>query len=265
LLDYYKFTEKSEFLPIDISNKLYDKSLKERFKLGTKLKNIHSLKKLRAPDQGRRSSQIRLGILHNNKLGDGTSIHVRPAYYDVLDADSGHAKDSALAMGELKMVLIDNSIKIRQLDIVKIKSVNPNVTSLPGDNGRAWKFKLSLRQQNLECLDCLALRVESDYGYTARPSKNFLIGVFAGAGIQDNRNNSGNIFAKASFFSHIRISNSTNMRFLTELPEQLDGSGGGENRFLLEMRQILSKNVDMRFLFEKNYTYETSIALGYYF
>ena len=55
------------------------------------------------------------------------------------------------------------------------------------------------------------------------------------------------------------------MRFLTELPEQLDGSGGGENRFLLEMRQILSKNVDMRFLFEKNYTNETSIALGYYF
>ena len=265
LLDYYKFTEKSEFLPIDVSNKLYDKSLIERFKLGPKLKNISPLKEFLAPDQGRRSSQIRLGILHNNKLGDGASIHVRPAYYDVLDADSGHAKDSALAMGELKMVLIDNSIKIRQLDIVKIKSVNPNVTSLPGDNGKAWKFKLSLRQQNLECLDCLALRVESDYGYTTRPSKNFLIGVFAGAGIQDNRNNSGNIFAKASFFSHIRISNSTNMRLLAELPEQLDGSGGGENHFLLEMRQVLSKNIDMRFLLEKNYTNEISIALGYYF
>ena len=55
------------------------------------------------------------------------------------------------------------------------------------------------------------------------------------------------------------------MRVLAELPEQIDGSGGGENNFLLEARQVISKNADIRFLYEKNHTSEYSIAIGYYF
>jgi hypothetical protein len=264
LMDYFKFTEKTEFFPADISNKYYEKSVLERFKLPSRKETKNTLK-VQPPHEGRRASLLKLGFLHNDKLGDGLSIHLRPTYYDVLDTDSGHVKDSALAMGELKMVLIDDSLKIRHLDIVKIKSVNPEITGLPGDNGKAWKLKLGIRQQNLSCLDCLALRFESDYGLTARPLPFLLIGAFAGAGIQDNRNQSGNLFVKASVFSHIKVSNTINMRMLAELPEQIDGSGGGENNFLLEARQVISKNADIRFLYEKNHTSEYSIAIGYYF
>jgi hypothetical protein len=56
-----------------------------------------------------------------------------------------------------------------------------------------------------------------------------------------------------------------NIRFLAELPKQIDGTGGGENKFLLEARQAISTNVDIRFQYEKNHVSEYSIAIGYYF
>ncbi|MBG57931.1 MAG: hypothetical protein CMK46_06540 [Porticoccus sp.] len=264
LIDYYKFTEKTESLSPTISNKFYEKSLSERFNLPPQ-KVMSNSSIPQPPHRGRRASQIRLGFLHNEKFGDGKIIHIRPTYYDVLDTDFGHVDDSALSMGEVKMVLIDGTLKIRHADIIKIKSVNPRITSLPGDNGKAWKLKLSLRQQSLSCLDCLALRFEGDYGLSIKPFSNLLIGAFAGAGVQDNRNQSGNLFVKTSIFSHLNVSKTMNIRFLAELPKQIDGSGGGENKFLLEARQAISTNVDIRFQYEKNHVSEYSIAVGYYF
>jgi len=264
LLDYYQFAEKAEILPIDEIESYYQKVLIKRYALPPGEKPLRN-PSTQAPHNGRKASQIRFGVAHNEDLGEGLSVLLRPTFYDVLDADSGHVSDSALAMGEMKLFIKDDQIKLRHLDFFKIKSVSHGITGLPGDNGGAWKIKLGAQQQNLSCLDCLALKFQGDYGFTLRPNSTVLGGFFIGGGAQDNRNNSGNLFVKASIFSHLQLTDDVKIRFLAEFPEQIDGSGGGESFISLEGRLKLGVNTDLRFMYEKNKSAEYSINFGYYF
>ena len=264
LLDYYQFAKKAEVMSISEADIHYQAVLLERFSLPPG-EAILAPSPAQAPHEGRNASQLSIGTVHNTEFGGGLSIHVRPTYYDVLDTDAGHVSDSALAMGEVKLLIKDNKLKIRRIDIFKLKSVNHGITGLPGDRGNAWKLSPGIQQQNLSCFDCLALKFGGDYGYTARPLPAILIGTFLGGGIQDNRKGSGNLFAKTSFFSHIKFTDNLNMRLLVELPKQIDGSGGGEDLFSLETRYKLRTNSDLRFQYQKNGSKQFSISFGHYF
>lgn len=264
LLDYYQFAEKSETLSIEDSNIHYQRVLSERFKLPPG-EMVLASPTVNAPHKGRNASLLSLGVTYNTTFGEGISIRLRPTYYDALDTDAGHVSDSSLAMGEVKLLIKDDKLKIRKIDIFKLESVNHGITGLPGDSGNAWKLKLGLQQQNLSCFDCLALKFEGDYGYTARPFPKILIGTFFGGGIQDNRQSSGNLFLKTSVFSHIRLTEQLNLGFLAELPKQIDGSGGGETLLSLEARFKLDTNTDLRFHYEKNTSADLSVSFGYYF
>ena len=104
-----------------------------------------------------------------------------------------------------------------------------------------------------------------DYGYTTNLHRDLLVGVYAGAGIQDNRQGNGNAFIRASVFSHVQVTNNLNMKLYFELPKQIDGSGGLSNSYTLEARQSLGVNTDLRFLYEKNKAKQYSVYIGYYF
>jgi len=264
LIDYYQFGRIAELLPEKDADEGYHAMVKERFRLP-----VSSHKKSRSivepPHSGRKSSQVRFGLSFNESLGNGTSLLLRPAYYDVLDATSGQVKNSALSMGESKLFLRSGSIHINYLDILKIESIN-SVYSKPSVNtGSAWNIKLGVRQKDLSCLNCLVARFEGDYGYTKNVNRNMLIGAYGGAGVQDNQEGSGNIFVRASVFSHIQVTNNLNMRLSFELPKQIDGAGGMSSNYIVEARQRLGVNADLRLIYEKNKTSQLSIYTGYYF
>jgi len=174
-------------------------------------------------------------------------------------------KDSALTMGEIEFFAQSSRLYINHFDFLKIESVNTANTNLPGDKGNAWKIKLGIRQQNLSCLDCLKTRLEGDYGYAINLTSSILVSAYVGAGVQDNRKGSGNVFIKVSTSSHIKFTDRLNLRVGIESPRQIDGSGGQKNKYVLEVRQVLGVNSDIRFKYEENDSRQYAVNLGYYF
>jgi len=264
LIDYYQFGKVAELLSEEDADESYHAMIKERFRLP-----LSDSKKSRSvispPHSGRKSSQIRFGLSFNESLGDGSSLFLRPAYYDVLDATSGQVKNSALSMGELKLFLKPESVHISYLDILKIESINSVYSKPSVDTGSAWNIKLGISQKNLSCLNCLVARFEGDYGYTKNINRNVLMGIYGGGGVQDNQEGSGNAFIRASIFSHVQINDGLNMKLHFELPKQIDGSDGMSSNYILETRQSLGVNTDLRFVYEKNKATQYSVYMGYYF
>lgn len=264
LLDYFEYA-KSIDESGDVKRKIYrQKVLSKRFQL-TPGEHSIEIKKNYPPHAGREASYIQIGLVSNQKQGEGFVFKLRPTYYDSLDADSGFPADSSLSMGALSLQSFSGEVRVREFNVVRIESVNSALTGLPGDDGSSWKFALGLVQQNLSCSYCLTARLEADYGWTVRPSQKLLMGAYIGGIVQDNREGSGNVLLKSTVFMNATLSEKTNARILIEIPKQVGGSKGVGNGIEFEVRYRLGLNSDMRFLYQKQKTTEYSLGLGYYF
>ncbi|ATI03455.1 MULTISPECIES: DUF4105 domain-containing protein [Cycloclasticus] len=264
ILDYYQFAKSAEIVTKEDADNLHRKALVKRFQLPLSKDSGNELS-LNPPHTGRKSSYAQVGVTYNESLGNGYSIRIRPAYYDVLDAASGHVQDSALTMGEIELFTQSGGLHISHFDFLKIESVNTASTNLPGDKGKAWKVKLGIQQQDLSCFDCLTTRLEGDYGYAVNLNSHVLVSAYLGGGIQGNRKGSGHAFIRASAFSHVKFTDGLNMRLGVELPKQIDGSGGQKKKYVLELRQRLGINSDIRFKYEEDESRQFAVNLGYYF
>lgn len=263
-LDYYQFAKSAEIMTKDEADNLHHKALVRRFQLpsdnGAAVKSS-----LNPPHIGRKSSYAQVGVTYNESFGSRYSIRIRPAYYDVLDAASGQVKNSALTMGEVGLFAQSGKVRINHFDFLKIESVNASSTNLLGDTADAWKIKFSTQQQDLSCVDCLITHLEGDYGYALNLNNSVLVSAYVGGGVQDNRKGSGHAFIRTSAFAHIKFTSSFNMRLGVQLPKQLDGSNGQKNRYVLEARQGLGINSDIRFSYEENKSRQYAVNVGYYF
>ena len=262
LSDYIQFVSDPQE-PLDSDKSRYRTLLAERFKLpvGSKFSPI---KLGKPPHQGRRPSYIQLTGVNNRALGEGVAINIRPSYYDSLDAGSGHVDNSELKMLEAQLRYLDNKLFLRSLDIVSVKSVSSGTTGLPGDRGFTWGLKLGAEQQNLGCDNCLVVRFQGDMGIAKHLSSNAVVGFNVGGAMQNNHSGYGSVYAKASVFSHIRLSPETNFRAIYENRAHVDSSHGGESVYAFEGRHSLSRNLDLRLLVEHNKVTEYSLGMGYY-
>lgn len=264
MLDYYQFALKTEALGKDQVERNYQKVLAKRFDLPPSTEMVVRVPK-DPPHKGRKPSRLGVGQIYNADQGGMFALEIRPAYYDALDGEAGHVRHSVLEMGKAEFLIKDGKLKIRKFNIFNLESVNEGVTQLPGDNGKAWKISLSGSQQNRACFDCLALKFEGDYGWAFPALGNVVAGGFIGGRIQDNRIGSGNMFVKASMFAQISITPSWNAHISLEAPKQVDGSGGGEALYSIEVRKKLDKDLDLRFKYHRHGTAETIFNVGYYF
>jgi len=167
-------------------------------------------------------------------------------------------------MAEVKLTYLDSRLSLRKLDIVSVQSVNSARTGLPGDNGRTWRLKLGVEQQNLLCDSCLVARFQGDIGLAKHFSSTVVAGVNVGGAVQNNRNGYGALYAKSSVFTNVRLTDKTNFRVEFENRHHLDTDEGDEAVYFFEGRHSLSRNMDIRVLFEGNKTQEYSLSLGYY-
>ena len=264
LLDYYQFIRIPQKKSEDLANINYRKTLATRYKLPPQ-KIQPRVSTPTPPHVGRDPSRIGLSVISNATQGRGALIELRPAYYDTLDAGSAHVKNAALTMAELKLVTLNNKIKIRSLNIVNIKSVNSKATGLPKDDGVSWQLNFGLQQQNLSCnSNCLLTRIQADRGYTATLNNSFFVGGYLGAAIQDNRNDYGNAYVKASSFIIAHYKDSFGIKLEAELRKHVDGSAGEELVYSVVSRYKLKKNWDLRVSYHYNKSEEFSLTLGYY-
>lgn len=116
------------------------------------------------PHEGPLPFLVRLGPLDNSRLGAGIRLGVRPASYDSLALDAGRIPDSTLAMFDLDVVYVEDSLLLRKLHFVNIENLNIPRTSLPRDGGLAWNFRLGFESQDLSCRHCTIFKLGGGLG-----------------------------------------------------------------------------------------------------
>lgn len=263
LISYYLFLQKKtpENKEID---EIYRKVLTLRFGLpvGPNLKTVNEKE---APHEGRNPSRISVGGAYNSRLANAGIIHLRPAYYDELDAGAAHVSNSSLSMGEVKLSIFNDNIDIRQLDFVSLSSFNANATNLPGDEMETWSLAAGIRAQRRDCENCESLYFEAAKGRGFDLSSNSKLVIEAGAGVQDERQQLGNLYGSISMKLMSQIT--TNIALKTQIQSRYfyDGETANDLKFSLDLRYLLSINNDIRLSYESHFGSSLYIDWGVYF
>jgi len=263
LINYYRYVIGADEPEDSVTSTQYRKMLALRFRLPPATSSNKDMER-GGPENGRAPSYLSFGAFHNEILGNGMSIRVRPAYYDVLDSSVGHVPNSALAMLEMSLYVSDDGLFLRKLDIFYVEAVNGAVSGLPKDNGQAWVLAAGLQQQNLACGDCLVFRARADIGRSLAFGKHIVAGVYVGGALQDNRNRQGNAFVRTTAFVNLAESDRFRMRAQYENRYHFDSLLDMEEVFSVEGRFVLSEHWDARLRLEKNIASEAVLSLGYY-
>lgn len=263
LLDYYQY-----LMAVDKENKAlylqsYNKVLSYRYNLPTGNAKFVN-KKVQSPHLARPSSYSQLGIIHNRQHGNGISFKLRPAYYDALDAESGHVSNGALKMAELDLEYIDSSFAIRSLSIFEVVSVSNQATGLPLDGYDSWKLYLGLQKQDDECTSCADFTFKANKGLAIPLRVDTTVGVYIGGAIVENYLARGRVYVSNNLTLNHSINNDWN--FIVDL----------EARKYLENKQITKLNfrAETRYRYRLNNDYldfrlglsnnEALLSLGYY-
>lgn len=162
-----------------------------------------------APHRSRAPGWLQLGaqgLSHDGGRATHGLLRVRPAYYDPLDASAGHLPQAALAMGDLSLRVGRDGLRLQQLDLIAIDSVNPGVSGLPGDRGEAWRIKLGAEPVHPGCADCRVLRAQGDIGRGRRFEGGTYAAAFVGGALQEHHQGHGEGFVRALLRGLVRPS-----------------------------------------------------------
>lgn len=116
------------------------------------------------PHKGQASSlwQVRANI--NEELGVGAEFRVRPAYFDFLSNTEGTTPYSELSMGDLRVIVRDGEVHLKQLEVVRVTALGLQTGGVPNRDGWAFRFRTGAETKDLSCDDCLLGYVEAGLG-----------------------------------------------------------------------------------------------------
>lgn len=265
LLDYLQYIRSPEERAENVMSPFYRQVLRERYVLPP---GVTTAKPWAGapPHVGRAPSLVQLAATYNTVHEEGVRLTLRPAYYDVLDGDRSHIRDSALTMGQ---IVIENTRKqgarLRALTVVEIESTNGAVTGLPKDDGESWRIKAVLEPADLACSSCLIARGQAGYGYARRLGANLLAGGYIGLQLQEKYQDSGYMQVSLSAFANIFTGQNFSARVGIETLSSLDDDMHGHLQAALLTRYRLSQNADIRLSYRKDVAEEFTLSAGYFF
>ncbi len=261
LLDYYQILRDTKEGEADINNAYYNQVLSQRYQLppGGIQPTYHSDNR---PDQGRKPSYLNIGLFSDLEGSNTLNLWLRPAYYDALDASFGHTRHAALSMGELQLGIIKDKVYFRDLSLVKIESVRPNLTGLPGDQHHSWYLDVGARQQHLKCTECLAIKTRAGIGYAKSDvTEQFMAALYGGVGYLSQNLQSKDIYlsttASLNWYASERLS-------LRAEGEQRWSDDSNSWLYRLDARWVIATNFDLRLSLQKDVFSQFSISSGWY-
>ncbi len=216
------------------------------------------------PHQGPLPSMVRLGPIHNSRFGTGLELRIRPVNYDRLELDAGRIPNSNLTMFDLKTVYLDDRLRIRSLDFVKIENFNLPKTPLPDDGGFAWDFKVAYESQNLACSGCMIFSLTGGLGKAAQLTQHLVVFGVVDLFVQTPYQNSGSVGA----LPHIGLVASPALGWkssiITGRQSYLNGSRADYRVVRWENRFGSSRNWDIRVSYEEHVAHEFLAAVSLY-
>lgn len=266
LLDYYQYKKAaSDSRNENKSSAEYVEAVTERLSLppgqGTPFKESAI-----PPDTSLPPGWLQLGYGQDRGGNSFTSLRLRPAYYDPLDVSPSKTQNSGLSMGDITLEIRNQRIKLTRLDLISVDSMNPAVTGLPGDSGIGWRLRLGWEQARPGCTTCVVGRLQGDYSLGRHFfSQNIFSGVSIGGALQQHNQQEGAGFTRIGINTIIRTpSQSTGVRAGIELRKPFDPDLSSYTVAVVEGRQAIAKNYDLRISWEKGDKQKAMIGLGYY-
>ena len=216
------------------------------------------------PHQGPLPSMVRLGTIHNSQFGTGLQLRIRPVNYDRMELDAGRIPNSNLTMFDLKTVYLDNRLRIRSLDFVKIENLNLPKTPLPEDGGFAWDFKVAYESQNLACSGCMILSLVGGLGKAAQVTQHLVVFGMVDLFAQTQYQNSGSLGALPQV--GLVASPAVGWKSSITMGRQsyLNGSRTDYRVVRWENRIGSSRNWDIRISYEEHVAHEFLAAVSLY-
>ncbi len=262
-IDYYGYLMPRDEPPGSELSQRYREMLAKRFTLPGSARSEPPQPEL-GPEKDRAPGYLSAGFVHNSEAGNGVSMRIRPAYYDVLDSSISHVPNSELSMGEVIVDVLDGDVRVREASLFRVEAVNGAISGLPGDAGRSWRLGLGVYEQFPGCEDCLVARFEGDIGRSMPFFGNSTIGAYIGGAAQDNRNNYGNLFARASAYINATLSDRMTLSARYEYRYHFDSVMEGEDVVSFNARYELSQGWDLRLGWHDNRNESASLSVGYY-
>lgn len=263
LVDYYQY-----LIAIDEGNKkqlkqAYNSVLSYRFQIPMGKADFKHNEPI-SPDTARPSSYSQLSFANNDVLGNGVIFKLRPAYYDQLDAETGHVKNGALKMAELELDYFSSSLSLRSFSLFEVISVKNRASGLPYDSYDSWKLYLGLKKQNAICTDCTDLTLEAQKGWTIPIDSKTMFGFYIGGAFIENHENRGRAYTNGSITMNRRLTDSLNFYIDVEMRKYLENEYTSIFNYQAQMRykyQLNKDYLDFRVSAKKD---EISFGLGYY-
>ncbi|NNU17428.1 DUF4105 domain-containing protein [Parvularcula sp. ZS-1/3] len=116
------------------------------------------------PHEGQPPSMLSVTVLSNDELGEGIELRARPAYFDFLSATEGTAAYAELSMADLRLVLREDNLHLRQLEIVRVASLGLAGDGAPNRPGLAFRTQIGVETLDLTCDSCLLGYAEASFG-----------------------------------------------------------------------------------------------------
>ena len=263
LLDYYQFVDNPLAEASVQARSDYAAALAERYRLPAGDPAIQRSDP-ESPDRARPPGWTQFAGGHNSATGGSVSIRVRPAYYDALDFDSGHVRYGSLSMGDTQVDFLHDRVRLNKLDIIRIESVNPGISSLPGDRGESWKLGLGAAQARLWCEQCLVVRNDVDLGFGRQVASSLFGAIYVGAALQSERADQGWGFARTSAVVIGTFRDSLRYRVLYEYRLPAGSATGSYAVMQAELRWSPSRRADLRLRYDYDHAHSVGIGAGFY-
>lgn len=150
------------------------------------------------PHEGQKTSLFQTSFVHNDNLGTGLELRVRPAYFDFLSKTVGTAPYSELAMADTRLLYRDGQLYLRQLEAVRVTALNINETGAPGASRNAWRMRIGVQDRDLACDGCLVGYAEGGLGRGYKVHENFAAYALASAQLEVGDSSRSTLQAKAT-------------------------------------------------------------------
>jgi hypothetical protein len=263
LLDYHQFVDNPVEKAPEEAREKYNTALSQRFQLPPGELQLPA-NAPSAPHGAHAPGWIQGSWMHNDATGDFWSLRVRATYYDTLDFDASHGRFSSLAMGDLQLDLLDQRLRVNRFDLVRVESVKPGISGLPGDRGGAWKLGLGATQARLACRNCLAARFQGDMGYTWRPQRSLLLGTYAGGAVQTEAAGQGWGFGRAAGTLNLDLGRALRARVEYEYRVPVGSAADPYGIAQAELRWGWNNQRDLRIRYIRDRADEIGLGLGFY-
>lgn len=262
LLDYYQFVRDEKAGEKDPDNERYRKALIKRYQLPPGESQVLFTSNNR-PHLGRKPSYLSVGVGSSDAADEHMDIHLRPAYYDALDAGYGHIKNGALSMAEFTLRARAGKWFIKDMSALKIESISRNYTALPGDRKASWYLDVGAQQSELDCTECLSTKARAGYGYaTSLWREKLMFAAFAGGGFLGQNLNSDGLYLSATASIHLHLSPVFALQLSAEQQHFQDSLS--VDVYNAAARFTLTEQTDLRMYFAKKSVEEIGLSLGFY-